>query len=84
MNQINPLRTFERSEHSKEKAMNNIDLPPIGATVKDGRVYNSRGNLIEMFEGNWCEVKNGGRFGWWRFNEHRNRDGYCDDPARGY
>jgi hypothetical protein len=29
-------------------------------------------------------VKNGDRSGWWRFNEHYDRDGYCDNPARGY
>lgn len=24
------------------------------------------------------------RTGWWRFHEHYDRDGYCDNPARGY
>lgn len=58
---------------------------PNGATKKkDGRVYNSRGELIEVFEGKWRVVKNGAREGWWRFNEHYDRDGYCDNPARGY
>ena len=60
-----------------------MDLPN-GATEKDGKVYNSRGELIEVFEGQWRVVKNGGRTGWWRFHAHYNRRGYCDDPARGY
>jgi hypothetical protein len=57
---------------------------PAGATERDGRVYNSRGKLIEVFEGKWCEVLDGSRLGWWRFHEHYDRDGYCDNPARGY
>jgi len=57
---------------------------PKGATEKEGRVYNSQGQLIEVFEGKWCIVKDGGRSGWWRFNEHYDRNGYCDNPARGY
>lgn len=38
----------------------------------------------EMFDGRAQQVKNPGRSGWWRFNEHYDRDGYCDSPARGY
>lgn len=57
---------------------------PEGAKVKDGRVYNSRGEMIEIFEGRWRVVKDPGRIGWWRFNEHYDREGYCDNPARGY
>jgi hypothetical protein len=30
------------------------------------------------------EVKNPGRQGWWRYHTHYDRDGYCDNPARGY
>lgn len=59
--------------------------PPEGATAdKDGCVRNSRGELIEVFEGRWRVVVNDGRTGWWRFNSHYDRDGYCDNPARGY
>lgn len=57
---------------------------PRGATEKDGKVYNASGNLIEEFNGVWREVKNGERSGWWRFNEHYDRNGYCDNPGRGY
>ena len=57
---------------------------PRGAIKKDGRVYDSRGRLIEIFEGKWRTVIDGGRLGWWRFNEHYDRDGYCDNPGRGY
>lgn len=57
---------------------------PKGATEKDGKVYNIHGELIEMFEGEWRVVKNGNRLGWWRFYDHYDRDGYCDNPARGY
>lgn len=57
---------------------------PDGATEKDGRIYNSHAELIEVFEGRWRVVKDGSRSGWWRFNEHYDRQGYCDNPARGY
>ncbi len=38
----------------------------------------------EMFEGNMMKVINGDRAGWWRFHDHYDRDGYCDNPGRGY
>ena len=57
---------------------------PEGATKKDGKVYNSQGKLIEFYEGSWRQVLDGGRSGWWRYHEHYDRDGYCDNPARGY
>jgi hypothetical protein len=57
---------------------------PAGSKERDGRIYDSCGNLIEMFEGQWRVVKNGDRSGWWRFNDHYDREGYCDNPARGY
>lgn len=57
---------------------------PKGATEKNGKVYSAQGKLIEVFEGKWREVKDGGRVGWWRYNEHYDRNGYCDNPGRGY
>lgn len=39
---------------------------------------------LEWFEGRLREVKQPDRSGWWRFNEHYDRQGYCDNPARGY
>lgn len=39
---------------------------------------------FEYYEGRLREVKDASRSGWWRFNEHYDRDGYCDNPARGY
>lgn len=38
----------------------------------------------EWFEGKLLPVVNSSRCGWWRFHEHYDRDGYCDNPARGY
>ena len=38
----------------------------------------------EMFEGKPTKVINGDRSGWWRYHDHYDRDGYCDNPARGY
>lgn len=38
----------------------------------------------ELFEGRWREVKNSNRSDWWRFNDHYDRQGYCDNPGRGY
>jgi hypothetical protein len=39
---------------------------------------------FEMFEGKLRQVVDGRRSGWWRFNSHYDRQGYCDNPARGY
>jgi hypothetical protein len=39
---------------------------------------------FEMYEGELRKVINENRFGWWRYNSHYDRDGYCDNPARGY
>lgn len=39
---------------------------------------------LEMFEGKLTKVIDASRTGWWRFHAHRDRDGYCDNPARGY
>lgn len=57
---------------------------PVGAIERDGNVYNSQGNLIELYEGRWRAVLDGARQGWWRYHQHYDRDGYCDNPARGY
>lgn len=38
----------------------------------------------ELYEGKWQKVLDGSRTGWWRFHQHYDRDGYCDNPARGY
>jgi hypothetical protein len=38
----------------------------------------------EMFEGKQTKVINGDRSGWWRYHNHYDRDGYCDNPGRGY
>lgn len=51
---------------------------------RDGKVFDSSGNEIEFYDGRWQVVINGNRSGWWRFNDHYDRDGYCDNPARGY
>lgn len=61
-----------------------MDDLPKGATRKGDKVYNYAGLLIEKFEGEWRVVKNGDRAGWWRFNDHYDRNGYCDNPGRGY
>ncbi len=39
---------------------------------------------LEMFEGKLTKVVDASRTGWWRFHAHRDRSGYCDNPARGY
>lgn len=57
---------------------------PEGYTERDGKIYNRLGNLVEFYEGHWREVVDGARSGWWRFHSHYDRDGYCDNPARGY
>lgn len=42
------------------------------------------GAVFEEYLGRWRRVVDGSRSGWWRFNEHYDRNGYCDNPARGY
>lgn len=39
---------------------------------------------VEMFEGRLTRVVDASRSGWWRYHEHYDRDGYCDNPGRGY
>lgn len=39
---------------------------------------------LEYYQGKLREVVDAGRSGWWRFHRHYDRDGYCDNPARGY
>lgn len=39
---------------------------------------------LEYFEGRLQRVVDPSRTGRWRFNRHYDRDGYCDNPARGY
>lgn len=57
---------------------------PDGAIERDGKIYDSWGNLIELYQGKWRAVQDGSREGWWRYHTHYDRDGYCDNPARGY
>ena len=39
---------------------------------------------FEWYDGKLRQVVDPGRIGWWRFNKHYDRDGYCDNPGRGY
>lgn len=39
---------------------------------------------VEMYDGQLRRVVDASRTGWWRFHQHRDRDGYCDNPSRGY
>jgi hypothetical protein len=57
---------------------------PEGYFERKGRIYNQFGRWVEKVDGKWLEVKDGNREGWWRHHEHYDRDGYCDNPARGY
>lgn len=36
------------------------------------------------YDGKVLKVVDNSRYGWWRFHEHYDRDGYCDNPGRGY
>lgn len=51
---------------------------------QDGSFRTRDGRLVEFYEGRWRQVLQADRQGWWRFHEHYDRDGYCDNPARGY
>lgn len=39
---------------------------------------------LEFFEGKLLKVVDASRQGWYRFYKHYDRDGYCDNPERGY
>lgn len=39
---------------------------------------------LEFFDGKLLPVIDATRHGWRRFHEHYDRDGYCDNPGRGY
>jgi hypothetical protein len=39
---------------------------------------------LEYYEGRLRRVVDASRSGWWRFHEHYDRNGYCDNPGRGY
>lgn len=57
---------------------------PKGFTNVGGRAFDELGNWVELFDGKWTPVRNGERAGWWRYHDHYDRNGYCDNPARGY
>lgn len=55
--------------------------------AKEAKLAESPGVIpgkMEMFEGKLTPVVNSSRSGWWRFHEHYDRNGYCDNPGRGY
>ncbi|NTG01836.1 hypothetical protein G6L30_17095 [Agrobacterium rhizogenes] len=39
---------------------------------------------LEFYEGKLRVVVDARKTGYWRFHEHYDRDGYCDNPGRGY
>jgi hypothetical protein len=81
------LRHYHAANSQNRPVMNEMDQRaelPKGATQRYGKVYNSCGELIERYDGKWMAVKDGSRSGWWRYHEHYDRNGYCDNPARGY
>lgn len=49
--------------------------------LKEGREIP---NILERFDGKLMRVEDSSRSGWFRFHKHYDRDGYCDNPARGY
>ena len=48
------------------------------------RATEERRGELEMYEGKLTRVVDASRQGYWRFHQHYDRDGYCDNPARGY
>lgn len=57
---------------------------PEGYTARNGRVYNDHGQWVEWVSDAWLVVLDGSRSGWWRHHAHYDRNGYCDNPGRGY
>jgi hypothetical protein len=57
---------------------------PEGYKMDGDKVRDSKGRWVEEVNGKWLEVLDARRSGWWRHHEHYDRDGYCDNPGRGY
>lgn len=64
--------------------MREVVLPSYLVQQPNGEVRDKSGRLWELYEGKWLLVLDASRDGWWRFHQHYDRDGYCDNPARGY
>lgn len=47
-------------------------------------LHKNNETTLEWYEGKLLPVINGDRTGWWRYHDHYDRDGYCDNPGRGY
>lgn len=47
----------------------------------DGKLYLD-GHWVELYDGKYLPVVNPDRTGWWRFHEHYDRDGYCDQSGK--
>lgn len=56
--------------------------PKAGYEIVDGNLRLKAG--WEIYEGRAQRVVNSDREGWWRFHQHYDRNGYCDNPGRGY
>lgn len=63
-----------------------LDILQFGKVLhrRPRRAHEESPSKLEWFRGRLMEVKNPSRIGWWRFYEHYDQDGYCDNPARGY
>ena len=59
-------------------------VPSCGQENDNRRATPALPEGYELFEGKLMKVLNADRIGWWRFHDHYDRDGYCDNPARGY
>lgn len=59
---------YDVSDEAKAKLQRDAEIP----------------GKLEWFEGKLLTVVDASRSGWWRFHEHYDRDGYCDNPGRGY
>lgn len=51
---------------------------------KTNNGHTKRPDIDKWSDGSPKPVLNGEREGWWRYNDHYDRDGYCDNPGRGY
>ncbi len=43
-----------------------------------------KAGVREYYDGKLLPVLNPERSGWWRFHNHYDSQGYCDNPDRGY
>jgi len=81
---LNDLLTRHRKLVAEHENVEEAAIKQWGASLFQSEPLVEKPGEVEWFEGKLTKVVNASRTGWWRFNEHYDRNGYCDNPGRGY